>query len=182
MKQRIAFFLSTRDLMNLAGVSQTMIHELDIAVASSPLTDRVSQNNYYRTCHAVRCFAVAIPKQEASGHSMIFTCNVESHGHVTGNIWVIEQDLPENQHPDYLKRLGFRSDNIVATAVTHDKKEIFMTFPTQHHNCFQCFITTQNRFMRFSNMTLHRVGFGKTSTEYTGYQFDVRDPAGVDHG
>lgn len=80
LKQRIAFFLNFRDLVNLFGTSKSMGCDLDVAMAPSPLTDRASQDKVYEIGRRPACFAAVVPNQEASlPHAMMtFCCDVSS--------------------------------------------------------------------------------------------------------
>mmetsp|Transcript_14707 Transcript_14707/g.35504 ORF Transcript_14707/g.35504 Transcript_14707/m.35504 type:complete len:221 (-) Transcript_14707:1064-1726(-) len=175
LKQRVASFLTLRDLMNLVETSKSMASDLDITMASSPLTDRSSQNRSYLTGGVAACFAAVVPNQEASlPHSMMtFCCDIM---HSDGAIWIKEQDIPINRSPNDLESLS-SSGKLVSSHNSRDGRKVSMSFCPQPGKFYQFWIKSHRYYdddiVGLANMVLHRTGWGIKPMGYTAFQYDV---------
>ena len=178
LKERLASFLSTRDLLNLAETSKSLSNDLNLSIVSSPLTDRASQDKNYRS-RRPQCFAVVIPKNDSSRiHSMTFTCNVANYGFAnSANVSIVEQDLPLSQHPSSLRRIYHHNGKEKSSSTTRTGSKFCLSFLVKNDKFYQFYVSTScmndEVYVRFSDMSLHCVGFSKPSAEFASYQFDV---------
>jgi hypothetical protein len=177
VKQGVASFLSTRELMHLVITTKGMISDLDLAVNSSPLTDQASQNQIFQTSHTNQLFAAIIPKPEVRFHSMTFSCNVDTKGWSDGNIWIVEQELPASHSRNILRSKCFDAGKVVACASTNGKIQISLPFAIQKNKYYQFLINTRgfdDAQVHIGNMKLHRIGYGSMLDEFSAFQYDVR--------
>eukprot|EP00526_Cylindrotheca_closterium_P019077 CAMPEP_0113651186 /NCGR_PEP_ID=MMETSP0017_2-20120614/27273_1 /TAXON_ID=2856 /ORGANISM="Cylindrotheca closterium" /LENGTH=222 /DNA_ID=CAMNT_0000563819 /DNA_START=1317 /DNA_END=1985 /DNA_ORIENTATION=- /assembly_acc=CAM_ASM_000147 len=176
VKQGVASFLSTQELIYLVMSNKAMISDLDLTVNSSPFTDQASQNQVFQTCHTNQAFAAIIPKPEVRLHSMAFSCNVDQKGWSDGNIWIVEQELPASYSRNILRNTSFDAGKVVACASTNEKRQISLPFRIQKNKVYFVVINTQgfdDAQIHIENMKLHRVGYGPMLDEYSAFQYDV---------
>jgi len=195
VKQRMASFLSMRDLLNLLSTSKCIHRDLDITVVSSPLTDPASQNKSFDPRWTRQCIAVVIPNQESPSHATTFSCDVVTdwnpRGHFmcrNGDIWIVEQNLPENNQndPEHLKSLRLRSGLLVADGAITAGRDLQKTgtvvtrmvlpFYPKIGKFYQFWIHA-NSNMDLNNMTLNSVGLSTMKpSDHTAFQFDLFFP------
>ncbi|CAJ1953673.1 unnamed protein product [Cylindrotheca closterium] len=177
LKQRVASFLSVRDLMKLTKTSKSIRSNLDVTLVSSPLTDRASQNKVYQTLDTQQCFATVVPNQESLPHSMTFCCGVISAGRSGGIVCIKEQEIPVNSSPNDLKETSFAVGKVVATiADLYDGQRIVLSFYPQRNKYYQFWIRSDgfddDEALPFESMRLCCIGFGANPMDYTAYQYD----------
>ena len=180
LKQLLASFLSTTDLFYFAKSFKAISSDLNLSVASSPLTDRASQSKKLRTNRKLECFAVVIPKQqEPMAHSMIFRCKVQNMGFCScSKVRIVEQDLPAvTQSLDLLRTMD-RNRGKTKAGNKPENKKLCLAFTVKPNKFYQFYISTncitKSDYVQFSDMELLSVGFRKPSTtSHVAYQFDV---------
>jgi hypothetical protein len=197
IKQIVVGYLPNTDAMHLTQTCKSMLSGLSLAKASSPLTDRASEDQFFRfgfgNGNHPFCVAAIVPKNEDLLHSVTFQCDWwdQGQGRRKGMFFIVAQEIlsyvaeSSDDYAQSLRTLSFEDGKIVSTSpfAKHYRTSLRMSFHPQINKVYQlwCKVGRGRDFtLSIRNMALYRLGFGSPVPECVTFQFEqlraVEDP------
>jgi hypothetical protein len=182
VKQIVVGYLPNTDALHLTQTCKSMLSGLSLAKASSPLTDRASEDQLFRggfgNGNPPFCVAAIVPKNEDLLHSVTFQCAWwdQGQGRCKGRFFIVAQDIPSDvaeSSDDYaqsLRTLPFEDGKVVSTSpfAKHYRTSLRMSFHPRINKVYQlwCKVGSGRDFtLDIRTMTLYRLGFGSPVPE-----------------